>query len=325
MTADRAGDDIVVAVRNLRTHYRTSRGTVKACESVNLDLRRGEVFSLVGESACGKSTLGATLLNLLPEGTYRSGQVLFKGKNLLELDRAELRKLRGKDIALIFQDPMTRLDPLMTVEQHFVETLRSHGRVRRKEAVRRAARALDDVAVPPGRLKDYPHQFSGGMRQRIMVALALALQPSLLIADEATTSLDVVVQAQILRLLSDLKDRYGLAILNITHDLGVVAEISDRVAVMYGGRVVEQGTVDEVFHSPAHPYTRGLLGSVIHMGSTSLSWIDGAPPDLSAPPPGCPYEPRCDERTGACREGFPPEERLSGTHRVSCFKSLEGV
>ena len=312
------GAEVVLSIRDLNTYYHTKRRMVKACQRVNLELRRGEVFSLVGESACGKSTLGATLMNLLPDKTELSGEIVFEGRNLLTVDREGLRQIRGKKIALIFQDPMTRLDPLMTVEEHFSETLNSHGDVGKKEARRQAAVALDAVGVPPSRLRDYPHQFSGGMRQRIMIALALVFQPALLIADEATTSLDVVVQAQILRLLRQLKDRYGLAILNITHDLGVVAEISDRVAVMYGGRVVEQGTAEEVFHQAAHPYTRGLLSSVIHMGSTSLSWIDGTPPDLGDPLPGCPYSPRCSSRMPVCDSGFPEERELSPTHRFCC-------
>ncbi len=313
------GGDIVVAVRDVSTRYHTKRRVVEACQHINLDLRRGEVFSLVGESACGKSTLGATLMNLLPDGTEVMGEIVYNGQNLLALDREQLRQLRGKEIALIFQDPMTRLDPLMSIEGHFVETLKSHGEIERDEARRRAALALDAVGVPPSRLRDYPHQFSGGMRQRIMIALALVFDPGLLIADEATTSLDVVVQAQILRLLRQLKNRYGLTILNITHDLGVVAEISDRVAVMYGGRVVEQGAAEEVFHHPAHPYTKGLLSSVIHMASTSLSWIDGMPPDLGDPLPGCPYTPRCDARRPECGRGFPAERALSATHRYCCL------
>jgi len=243
----------LLSLRRVSTHYRTRRRTVQACREVNLDIRQGEVFSLVGESACGKSTLGATIMNLLPDGTRVSGEIVFKGRNLLELDRDDLRRLRGREMALIFQDPMTRLDPLMSIENHFVETLHSHEDVPRAEAVLRAARALDAVGVPPSRLGDYPHQFSGGMRQRIMIALALIFEPALLISDEATTSLDVVVQAQILRLLRSLRDRYGLAILNITHDLGVVAEISDRVGVMYGGRIVEQGPVEQVFGAPPIP------------------------------------------------------------------------
>jgi len=310
--------EVVLSIRGLNTYYHTKRRMVKACQSVNLDLRKGEVFSLVGESACGKSTLGMTLMNLLPDRTELGGEVVFEGRNLLTLASEELRQIRGKKIALIFQDPMTRMDPLMTVEEHFSETLKSHEDIERKEARRRAAVALDAVGVPPSRLRDYPHQFSGGMRQRIMIALALVFHPALLIADEATTSLDVVVQAQILRLLRQLKDRYGLTILNITHDLGVVAEISDRVAVMYGGRVVEQGTAEEVFHRAAHPYTKGLLSSVIHMGSTSLSWIDGMPPDLGHPLPGCPYTPRCDRRVPVCDGGFPDERELSPTHRFCC-------
>ncbi len=311
--------DIAVSIRHLWTVYHSKRRTVPACQDVNLELRRGEVFSLVGESACGKSTLGATLLNLLPDGTEVRGEIIYKGRNLLGLDREELRALRGKEIALIFQDPMTRLDPLMSIENHFIETMESHGEIEREEARRQAALALDAVGVPPSRLRDYPHQFSGGMRQRIMIALALVFEPGLLVADEATTSLDVVVQAQILKLLRELRRRYGLAILNITHDLGVVAEISDRVAVMYGGRVVEQGTADEVFHSPAHPYTRGLISSVIHMESRELSWIDGMPPDLGNPLPGCPYSPRCDRREPECDKGFPVERSLSPSHRYCCI------
>jgi len=310
---------VVVAIRDVSTRYHTKRRAVEACQHVTLDLHRGEVFSLVGESACGKSTLGATLMNLLPDGTEVTGEIIYKGQDLLTFDREQLRQLRGKEIALIFQDPMTRLDPLMSIEDHFVETLKSHGDIERNEARRRAALALDAVGVPPSRLRDYPHQFSGGMRQRIMIALALVFDPGLLIADEATTSLDVVVQAQILKLLRQLRNRYGLTILNITHDLGVVAEISDRVAVMYGGRIVEQGTAEEVFHSPAHPYTRGLLSSVIHMASTGLSWIDGMPPDLGDPLPGCPYTPRCDARKPECDKDFPAQRSLSATHRYCCL------
>jgi len=317
---DMGRPEVILSVRNLTTRYRSRRRRVEACRDVSLDLRRGEVYSLVGESACGKSTLGLTLMDLLPEGTEVTGQVVFEGRSVLDLEPEALRALRGRDIALIFQDPMTRLDPLMTIEEHFAETLRSHGSVERAEVARLAAQALDAVGVPPTRLRDYPHQFSGGMRQRIMIALALVLEPALLIADEATTSLDVVVQAQILRLLRDLQRARALTILNITHDLGVVAEISDRVGVMYGGRLVEEGTAEEVFGSPAHPYTRGLLRSVIHMGSKELSWIDGLPPDLSDPPPGCPYTERCELAGPGCAGSLPPERRLGPTHRAFCFR-----
>ncbi|RJQ10447.1 MAG: ABC transporter ATP-binding protein [Bacillota bacterium] len=319
------GKETVLSARNLSTYYRTKRRVVKACEAVNLDLYRGEVYSLVGESACGKSTLGATLMNLVPDGTEVTGEIVFRGRNVLTLSKEELRRLRGTEIALIFQDPMTRLDPLMTIEKHFVEALQSHEPISRREAALRGARALDAVGVPPSRLRDYPHQFSGGMRQRIMIALALVFEPVLLVSDEATTSLDVVVQAQILHLMRSLKDRYGLAILNITHDLGVVAEISDKVGVMYGGHVVEQGTALEVFHRPAHPYTGGLLNSVVHMGTTQLSWIDGMPPDLGSPPPGCPYADRCDLESAECHRSFPPESRLSATHRVHCHRVAAGL
>lgn len=316
----------LISVRNLSVTYRTRRRTVYACREVSLEIGRGEILSLVGESACGKSTLGAALMNLVPDRTLVTGEVIFQGRDLLALGREDLRRLRGREIALIFQDPMTRLDPLMTIEDHFVEALRSHpeagGRaLPRAQAAMRAARALDAVGVPPSRLRDYPHQFSGGMRQRIMIALALVFEPGLLISDEATTSLDVVVQAQILDLMAGLTRSHGLSILNITHDLGVVAEISDRVGVMYAGRLVEQGTADEVFHRPAHPYTQGLLSSVIHMESTRLSWIEGTPPDLGQPPPGCPYFDRCDRPAPACRDESPVAAVLSPTHRVHCFRA----
>lgn len=297
---------------------------VRAVEDVHFDLRQGEVFSLVGESGSGKSTLGRALLNLLPPGTRVDGTVELEGRDLLRLPRRELRRLRGREIALVFQDPMTRLDPLMSVGNHFVETLRSHEQVGRREALRRAVETLDAVGIPPSRVNAYPFELSGGMRQRVMIALALVFRAKILIADEATTSLDVVVQAQILRLLRDLTERFGVTVLNITHNLGVVAEISDRMAVMYGGRIMETGPVQRIFDNPRHPYSEGLLRSTVHMDTRELVWIDGSPPDLADPPPGCPFADRCAWRRERCTQAFPAETALDDGRAVFCVAVEEG-
>ena len=309
-------------IRNLNTFYNHSvKGKeIKAVRDVSFNIKKGEIISLVGESGSGKSTIGMSILNLLPKGTLVEGEILLEGKNLLDLNQEEIRDIRGKDVSIIFQDPMGRLNPLLTVEEHFVEVIQEHEDTKRSEAIERAIDVLDAVGIPPNRIKDYPHEFSGGMRQRIMVALALVFNPKLLIADEATTSLDVVVQSQILKLLEDLKDDFDVSILNITHNLGVVAEISDRVAVLYGGKLVEIGTADEIFHDPHHPYTKGLIDSVIELDSESLAWIDGVPPDLSNPPKGCPFHERCDVRGEMCDKRYPVEIGVSQTHRASCHK-----
>lgn len=315
-------DELTLEIKNLNTFYNHSvKGQeIKAVRDVSFNIKKGEIISLVGESGSGKSTIGMSILNLLPNGTLVEGEVLLNGTNLLDLEKEEIRKIRGKDISMTFQDPMGRLNPLMSVQEHFVEVQKEHEDITKEEAIERAIDVLDAVGIPPNRIKDYPHEFSGGMRQRIMVALALVFNPKLLIADEATTSLDVVVQSQILKLLEDLKDEFEASILNITHNLGVVAEISDRVGVLYGGKLVEIGTADEIFHDPRHPYTKGLINSVIELDSESLAWMDGIPPDLSSPPKGCPFHDRCDTRGESCDKKYPVEIGFSQTHRASCHK-----
>ncbi|MFW6083501.1 MAG: ABC transporter ATP-binding protein [Thermoplasmatota archaeon] len=318
-------DGITMNIKNLNTFYNhsTKGQEIKAVRDVSFDVKNGEIISLVGESGSGKSTIGMSILNLLPKGTLVEGEVLLEGKNLLALGGEEIRDIRGKDVSMIFQDPMGRLNPLMTVQEHFVEVIQEHEDVNKSKAIERGIDVLDAVGIPPNRIKDYPHEFSGGMRQRIMIALALVFNPKLLIADEATTSLDVVVQSQILKLLEDLKDEYGVSILNITHNLGVVAEISDRVGVLYGGKLVEIGTADDIFHNPKHPYTEGLIDSVIELDSKSLAWIDGIPPDLSNPPKGCPFHERCEYKEDLCDKKYPIETTFSQTHRASCHKLKE--
>lgn len=308
----------LLETRSLFIRYRTRSGSVKAVENVNFSLAPGEAVGLVGESGCGKSTLAKGILGVLPINAEVRGQINFKGRDLVSLPGRELRKVRGEEIGLIFQDPMTRLDPLMSVEDHFVELIRQHREVDKEEARKMALRALAAVGIPPSRFRNYPHEFSGGMRQRIMIALALVLEPRLLIADEPTTSLDVIVEGQILQVLLELRRRYNLALLLVTHNLGIVAEICDRVAVMYAGRIVEEAPVKELFRDPLHPYTKGLLRSVIHLETKELSSIPGHPPDLVRPPPGCAFHPRCVEAFGPCRQAIPALV-TEDARRVSCY------
>ncbi len=312
--------DTVVSVRDLRVYYATPRRPVRAVDGVTLDIAAGEVVGLVGESGCGKSTLGRGILGLLPEGAVSDGQVLFGGRNLVEMTDKELRKLRGPDLGLIFQEPMTRLNPLVRIEDHFRETLEEHEpKLSDTEVRRRSLEALGRMGIPPTRFRQYPHEFSGGMRQRIMIALALVLRPKLLIADEPTTSLDVIVEAQILRILSDLRETFGTALLLITHNLGIVAEACDRVAVMYAGKIVEEGPAREVFIEPAHPYTRELLRSTISLDTMELHSIPGAPPNLIDPPRACRFHPRCPNAMQVCAVKDPIEVRLDGVRRVECW------
>ena len=310
----------VLDVRDLRVWYGTGGDPVRAVDGISFAIGRGETLGLVGESGCGKSTLGRGILGLLPPNASRAGQVLYQGRNLVGLDPDELRDLRGPDIGLIFQEPMTRLDPLHTIESHFLETLRTHRPEMEKEEMRKAAlETLARMGIPPTRFKQYPHEFSGGMRQRIMIALALVLEPSLVIADEPTTALDVIVEAQILQILADLRRNFDTALLLITHNLGIIAEACDRVAVMYAGRIAEEGDAREVFSEPAHPYTRELLRSTISLETTGLNYIPGAPPDLIDPPPGCRFHPRCPNAMQVCPQRHPPEVRAPGGQRVACW------
>ena len=274
----------------------------------------------MGESGCGKSTLGRGILGLLPEGAVSDGQVLYEGRDLVGMSRKELRKLRGPDLGLIFQEPMTRLNPLLRIEDHFSEALKRHEPdLDKREIRRRSLETLGQMGIPPTRFRQYPYEFSGGMRQRIMIALALVLRPKLLVADEPTTALDVIVEAQILGILADLKRSFDTALLLITHNLGIIAEACDRVAVMYAGRIVEEGPARNLFAEPAHPYTRELLRSTISLETKVLHSIPGAPPNLINPPSGCRFHPRCPDVMRVCPEKAPIPVRLDGDRRVECW------
>jgi len=309
----------ILEVRDLTVHYRTKRGPIHAIDNVSFDLRLGETLGVVGETGCGKSTLAKSILGILPPRTERSGSLKLRGRELLDVRPSEYRKLRGEELALIFQDPMTRLDPLMTIRDHFIETIRVHHRdISKAEATEGAAEALRSMGIPRSRLNHYPHEFSGGMRQRIMIAMAIVLKPKLLVADEPTTALDVIVEAQILDILRDLKRAYSMSLLLITHNLGIVAEVCDRAAVMYAGKFAEIGSVDDVFRHGIHPYTRGLLESTIHLQTKALHSIDGLPPSLLDPPSGCRFHPRCPFAKEICIREEPPSVEYSPGHLAAC-------
>ena len=310
----------VLELRDLRVWYGSPRGAVKAVDGVSLHIGAGEVLGLVGESGCGKSTLGRGIMGLLPDGAVMDGEVRLSGENIVGLSGRRLRQMRGAEIGLIFQEPMTRLNPLMRIEDHFRETLKTHEPgLQKAEIRRRSLEALGGMGIPPTRFRNYPHEFSGGMRQRIMIALALVLRPRLVIADEPTTALDVLVEAQILGILADLKRNFGTSLLLITHNLGIVAEACDRVAVMYAGQVAEEGDARTVVGSPAHPYPRDLLRSVISLRTTGLHYIPGAPPSLIDPPSGCRFHPRCSNAMAVCADRDPVEMRAQSGQRVRCW------
>jgi len=314
-------DEPILSIRDLRVWYGTPRGAAQAVDGVSLDIAPGEAVGLVGESGCGKSTLGRAVLGLTPPSAARDGRIAYRGTDILGLGQRGMHALRGPEIGLIFQEPMTRLNPLMRIRRHFAETLWAHEPRLSKAAVkRRSLETLGHVGIPPTRFHQYPHEFSGGMRQRIMIALALVLRPKLLIADEPTTSLDVLVEAQILRLLKDLQRDYGTALLLITHNLGLVAEACDRMAVMYAGRLAEDGAVRRVFGNPAHPYTRELLRSTISLSTKELSHIPGSPPNLVAPPPGCRFHPRCPDAMAVCAQKVPPVVHPAPDQRTACWR-----
>jgi peptide/nickel transport system ATP-binding protein len=307
----------VLEVDDLRVWYASPGDPVRAVDGVSFALRPGEVLGLVGESGCGKSTLGRGLLGLTPRGAAVDGMIRFDGTDLLRLPTKERDGLRGGGMGLIFQEPMTRLDPLMKISDHFDEAIKAHEPSLKKADRRaRALEALRALGIPPTRYENYPHEFSGGMRQRIMIALALALRPKFIVADEPTTALDVLVEAQILRILADIREKFHPAILLITHNLGIVAEACDRVAVMYAGRIVEQGPVQKIFATPEHPYTQALLRSTISLSTQELHSIPGAPPDLVKPPTGCRFHPRCEHAMQICAEQFPPP---LGEHQAECW------
>jgi len=312
----------VLEIKNLHVQFPIHIGTVRAVEDVSLNLRKGEVMGLVGESGCGKSTLGFSILRLLrPPGKITAGEINYHGRNIGNMSQKELLDLRGRNISMIFQDPLTSLDPLYTIGDQFLETLRTHEKgIKKKIALERAVDMLKNLGISPNRLYEYPHQMSGGMRQRIMIGIGLILNPDLLIADEPTTALDVIVEAQFLDLLNELREKFDLTIMFITHNLGVVAQASDRITVMYGGRMVETGTAEDVFADPKHPYTQGLLASVpnIKLEQTELQTMPGAPPDLVNPPPGCVFHPRCPHVMDICKQEVPKSFRANG-HMRACW------
>jgi peptide/nickel transport system ATP-binding protein len=313
----RSSEPPVLDVRDLRVWYAGVAEPVRAVDGVSFSLRPGEVLGLVGESGCGKSTLGRGLIGLTPRGAAVDGSIVFDGVDVLTIPPKQRDRIRGGGMGLIFQEPMTRLDPLMKISKHFDEALRMHAMsLSKAERRERALDSLQALGIPPTRYENYPHEFSGGMRQRIMIALALALRPKFIIADEPTTALDVLVEAQILRILADIRDQFRPAILLITHNLGIVAEACDRLAVMYAGRIVEQGPVREVFADPQHPYTQALLRSTISLTTQELHSIPGAPPDLVAPPTGCRFHPRCEHAMQICPAKQPPK---LGTHDSECW------
>jgi len=317
----------LLEVKHLSTHFPTREGLVRAVDDVTLYLDGGELLGLVGESGCGKSMTALSIMRLIaPPGKIVQGEIFFDGRNLLELSNSQMRNVRGNDIAMIFQDPMTSLNPVFTVGEQIAEALRLHRGLSHKQARAGAIEAMREVSIPDPALRadDYPHQLSGGMRQRVMIAMALACDPKLLIADEPTTALDVTIQAQILELLDGLRRTRNLAVLLITHDLGVVAEVADRVAVMYTGKIVEESGVDELFARPKHPYTEGLLRSVPKLTavdvarSERLQTIEGTVPRPTKLPAGCHFEPRCPYRMPRCKEGEIPLYDVGGGATVRC-------
>jgi len=325
------GQELLLQVKDLRTHFFTDAGVVKAVDGVDLEIHKGETLGVVGESGSGKSITAMSIMRLIPEppGKIVSGEVIFNGKDLIKASEHEMMKIRGNEIAMIFQDPMTSLNPVLTVGEQIMEAIVLHQKVSRSEAKKRAIEMLKKVGIPEAqsRVNNYPHQFSGGMRQRVMIAMALSCNPKLLIADEPTTALDVTIQAQILDLMNNLKKDFGTAIMLITHDLGVVAELCQKVLVMYAGNTVEYTDAKALFAAPKHPYTWGLLGSLPKLDASEtqrLEPIEGQPPDLRHLPKGCNFAPRCKHKKAICEQQKPSLLEIEAGHFVSCFLYGEG-
>lgn len=321
--------EVILEMKDLSISFFNKSGEIQAVRGINYTLHKGEVLGIVGESGSGKSVSSHGILRLTPDtGKVKTGEILFHGKDILKMNKKELQELRGNKIAMIFQDPMTSLDPLFTVEYQLNESLKKHTNL---DAVARKARMIELLTLvginqPERRIKQYPYEFSGGMRQRVMIAMALSCDPELLIADEPTTALDVTIQAQIVELLKELKDKLGMAIIFITHDLGVVSEICDKIIVMYAGKVVEEGMSRQIFYERCHPYTEGLLASVPKLDSDvseKLKPIKGNPPDMSAVKPGCAFASRCSCAMKICVREEPPEYELDETHKASCWQVIK--
>jgi oligopeptide transport system ATP-binding protein len=321
----------LLQVKGLKTQFFTQDGVVNAVSGIEYDLNEGETLGIVGESGCGKSVSVLSLMRLIPSppGRIVGGQALFQGRDLLQMDDEEIRSVRGNKIAMIFQDPMTSLNPVLTISQQVSEALELHLGMDKKQARKRTIELLDLVRIPAAadRVDDYPHQFSGGMRQRAMIAMGLSCNPQLLIADEPTTALDVTIQAQIIELVKQLKEEIGMAVLWITHDLGVIAGLAERVNVMYAGYIIESADVKDIYGDPRHPYTLGLLGSIPRLDAErkeKLTPIEGLPPDLIDMPPGCPFAPRCRFAIERCLRENPTLESVARRHTVACWVDVTG-
>ena len=316
----------ILEIKNLVFSFRTYGGVVQSVRDVSFELRKGEILGIVGESGCGKSVTAQSILRLNPEppGFFSGGEILFKGQDVIKMNQKQLRQIRGAEIGFIFQDPMTSLNPTMRIGKQIEEVFHGNKKITKAEVKEKALDIMRMVGISDveKRYRQYPHELSGGMKQRVMIAMALVSQPSMIICDEPTTSLDVTIEAQILDLLLDLRERLDTSIIMITHDLGVIAKLCDRVVVMYGGKVMETGTVQEIFYDTAHPYTHGLMKSIASLDmdkNTVLTPISGSPPDLFSPPPGCPVAARCEFAMKVCYERPPEQARLSDEHHTCCW------
>jgi len=315
--------ETLLEVKNLKTYFYTTKGVVKAVDGVSFKLNKGEVLGIAGESGCGKSTTAYSLIRLVPPpGKIVDGQLIFEGRDILKLSEEDFRKqIRWKKISMVFQGAMNALNPVYTIGDQIAEVLMLHKHMSKEEAMKEVYKLLEMVGIDPKRAKSYPHELSGGMKQRVVIAMALALRPPLVIADEPTTALDVVVQAQIMNLLKRLQREHQMSIILITHDLSLIAEMAEKVAIMYAGKIVEYGTAEQVFLNPQHPYTRGLLASIPRLTGDihKLEFIPGVPPDLSNPPPGCRFAPRCKFKFEPCDKEEPPVIEIEPGHYVSCW------
>jgi peptide/nickel transport system ATP-binding protein len=319
-----SNDNVLVQVQNLSVMYHTRLGSVSAVDDISFDINRGEILGLVGESGCGKSTMGKSLMRMImPPGEISGGSVIFDGENVMKFDQKRLRDYRGRQISMIFQDPMTSLNPVQRVDEHLIEAIQVHEqRPDKEDMMSRVKTLLERLGIQDRRLRDYPHQLSGGMRQRVMIGLGLVLNANLIIADEATTSLDVIVEAKLVDQLQEIRREFGVAILMITHNIALVAEVADRIAVMYAGKIVELGDIKDIFDNPLHPYTRGLLQSVPSIrldDREELYKMDGEPPNLTHPPSGCRFHPRCPEAMSICSHYCPEVVEVSPGRWVHCW------
>jgi len=311
----------VLEINNLKVYYKSDDGLIKAVDDVSFKVNDGETLGLVGESGCGKSTLGQALMKILPRNAQIYGEIILNENEILKMNEQQMRKIRGKDITMIFQDPMTSLNPIMKVKDLFIEMVQAHfPDISEEEAIGMGGRVLKDVGIDPSRMSQYTFQFSGGMRQRVMIALGLVLKPSFVISDEPTTSLDVIVQAQIIELMQKLRDEYQMSMLLITHDLGVVAQLADRIGVMYAGHLVEISSKENIYYNPKHPYTKALLESIPNtdIKNKNLKYIPGSPPNLINPPKGCRFAPRCEYVMDVCNDQEPKTYNVEGS-KVKCW------